>query len=363
MAKIDFCVKSFQDVIIGIVPDKFNVSLIDENDISDCMTNYIFEAKGEKRAIVTLYENTDGSKNLVAAGQAKELAQDIIKFLIEEKGVITTAVMAGNKTIKKFPSERLADFLAELTDMGCSVENQEDSDVKKRYRVSKRKQGHISITFFSTNSTLQMQGASNLYFSEVVARAMKTCGHEFESMLEIIGKDAHNAGIIKWEKNALRTTLDTKIGAGQIAQLWSHDIERLKTLQVFLDNDFELPEYSLFIAQAGFVIEGALKKFLIKIGYKDENEVSRNGFRWIYPGIDPASTFKITNPGNILDLNFSLPNQYANYTQVMLDAYEFLRTYRHDFCHSRKNIQLVTSRADATYTIGEAYKIIQALLT
>ncbi len=365
--KIDFSIHDLYQYLENSFSDNndLDVIYVEDSDVSNTQTHLVFEAAvgtGSKRLKVNLYERLDGSKNLTApsSGPLKEIGEQIIDLIYNN--ITTVPVKNGSHVVRGTEETQVQSFLEKVKAAGNIVEISKDDDSFFVFKVNKIKCGEVKVTFYRTNGTIMLQGASNIYFGEIVSHCIAELGHKFDEAFNSITNSVDNQSVISWNVNILESNLKSKLGSAY-DQLWPHDKERLKTLQIFVDNDLNFPDYSIFVAYVGFVVEGAIKCFLVKTGMYSDEQVSRTDFKMAHPDCTKQAPFHFPQTSSVNPvLNFGLPNIYANLEGKLIECYQFLRTYRHDFSHSRKNIQLVASEADAKDNVLDALDLIRELL-
>ncbi len=309
---------------------------------------------GQKEALLNIYVTKRGVSVNPNVGSNKELSIQLADLIKKRSKKVETV----SETFEGVFRELFNEFLEEFRHSGVEIERKQENDYQEVYKLMDKNKYEITVTYYKNKHKVFIQGKTTRLYDDIILWFADKIFENPREIIEIIFNSIEdfNKYEVKFPDDAIDELLKDRLGDlyddPKIISL--HEKKWLKTsfyLYLFIK---EMPEYYPVIAGSLKIIEGILRRILIKkYGLKNAFKEGTKSFKHFRKIDENTYVMKeeykrdFTNPHHIFYIE---------------SLYNFIKRRRDKLMHNLGHFPFVVEkREDAKNILDEVIDLIKKI--
>lgn len=319
---------------------------------SETFYQYKIIIPGKSTALLNVYKTNKGITINPKVGTNQKLSVEIAELISENSKKVETT----SQNFEGVFPELFNEFLSEFKENGVQVTKTQDLEHTKTYKLKDNVGYELTINYYPDKNKILIQGKTTRLYDDVILWFTDKTIENPQDIVEIIfnSLEDFNKYDIKFPDMLITKQLEEKLGEFYSDVKIMIDPERkwLKTSFYLLYFEKDLPEYYPVVAGSIKVIEGILRRLLLK----------KYGNKAFKQHTKAFQHFEFDKHEN----KFKLKNRYIpdfkdkNHIVLIENLYNFIYNTRNKYAHNMGIFPYtIESRGDAEMILNDVVELIR----
>jgi len=321
--KLNTTIENIERIIAEFVKEAGGKYEIEEKP--NKLYQFIIIVPGQEEALLNIYDTKKGITINPKVGSNQELSLKIAELIKKKSKKVETAHQEFNGIFEDLFEEFLNDFKEE----GIDINAVQDLGHTKTYKLKNSVGLELTVNYYPNKHKVFIQGRTTRLYDDVILWFADKIIENPQDIIEIIFNSIEDFEKypINFPDETITEELKKEIGDCYLDNRIINDPERkwLKTSYFLLHLKVNLPEYYPVVAGSIKIVEGILRRILLK----------KYGINAFKPRTKAFQHFERDESNNRYKLIDSYKSDFPNQNHILFteELYNFINTVRNRYSH------------------------------